>query len=191
MGFWNKKDDGESAESTPGKSTGPDAATKTTSPLKSGTTTPPKPPAPSATGGAKSSTESAGSLTGASREEALLARFGKLRSALGKGTVIQGKLSFDTPVSIDGKLSGEIFSSKALIVGTGGEIDAQVEVSQLIVMGTVRGNVKAADRIELLSGGKLFGDISTPVFIVEEGAQFDGSCMMKGNGKVVAVPNKS
>jgi cytoskeletal protein CcmA (bactofilin family) len=120
------------------------------------------------------------SSTAISVEDRIAERYGKLRSALGSGTVIQGKLSFDTTVRIDGKLSGEIFSSKALIVGTSGTIDAQIQVASLVVMGTVKGKVKASERIELLAGGKIEGEISSPIFIMEEGAQLVGGCTFAG-----------
>lgn len=111
-------------------------------------------------------------------EDSIADRFGKVRSALGPGTVIQGKLSFDTPVRIDGKLSGEIFSSKALIIGEAGEIDATVEVACLIILGKMRGKVKATEKIELYGSGSLDGDITTPAFAMQEGAHFSGKCHM-------------
>ncbi len=104
--------------------------------------------------------------------------YSKVRSALGVGTVIQGRLSFDSVVSIDGKLSGEIFSSKALLVGKSGSIDAQVEVASLIIRGVVRGNIKATERIELKDGGQLIGDVTTPILSMEEGCVFNGSVVM-------------
>lgn len=113
-----------------------------------------------------------------SPEEAMLERYGKLRSALGPGTVIQGKLSFDTPVRIDGKLGGEIFSSKALIVGPQGVIDAKVEVAALIVMGRVTGTIRASERIEVMAGAKISGDISTPSLVIQEGAVLNVDCKM-------------
>lgn len=117
-----------------------------------------------------------------------LERYGKVRSALGPGTVIQGKLSFDTPVRIDGKLSGEIYSSKALIVGASGMINAQVQVASLIVMGEVKGSIRASERVEILAGGRLDGDIATPCVVVVEGGFFNGACSMKGVDKTLAAP---
>lgn len=111
-------------------------------------------------------------------EDLLLQRYGKVRSALGSGTVIQGKLSFDTSVRIDGKLSGNVFCSRVLIIGPSGEIDAEIEAATLVVMGKVKGKVKATERVELVSGGCLNGTLETPIFTMEEGCLFDGSCKM-------------
>jgi cytoskeletal protein CcmA (bactofilin family) len=111
-------------------------------------------------------------------EQGLIDRYGIIRSALGKGTVIQGKLSFDTPVRIDGSLNGDVYSSQVLIVGESGVIEADIEVSSLIVMGKVKGKIKARERIELWSGGVLEGEIDCPAFVMEENSQFDGTCTM-------------
>ena len=122
-------------------------------------------------------------LSSAEVENMLSTRFGKVRSALGVGTLIQGKLSFDTPVRIDGKLSGEVFSSEALIVGPSGLVDAQLEVASLVVLGTLKGKVKATQQIEVYSGGKLEAEVITSSLKVEEGAHFSGKCSMPENSK--------
>lgn len=105
-------------------------------------------------------------------------RFGFVRSALSKGTVIQGKLSFDTPVRIDGKLSGEVYSSDALIVGPDGKIDADIKVKTLVVIGTVTGVVRATESIEILAGGNVTGEIITPSLSLQEGGKLNGRCWM-------------
>ncbi len=112
-------------------------------------------------------------------EEGLIERYGVIRSALGKGTVIQGKLSFDTPVRIDGSLTGDVYSSQVLIVGETGNIEADIEVDALIVMGKVRGKIKARKRVELWSGGLLEGEITTPALVIEENSKFNAQCCMQ------------
>jgi cytoskeletal protein CcmA (bactofilin family) len=103
-------------------------------------------------------------------EDVIGRRFGKPRSALGPGTVIQGKLSFDTVVIIDGKLGGEVYSSETLIVGKHGSVNAQVRVKHLVVAGAVSGNITATESIELLRGGRIDGDFIAKRLIIEEGA---------------------
>ena len=120
-----------------------------------------------------------------------LVKYGNVRSALGKGTVIQGKLSFDTPVRIDGKLGGEVFSTETLIVGPTGEIDAKVEVATLVVMGTVKGEIEAKDKVEILASGKIYGDVNAQALVIEEGALFQGKCSMGTLDKVVSAKPKA
>lgn len=103
---------------------------------------------------------------------------GNVRSVLSSGTVINGKLSFDTPVRIDGKLTGEVFSSKTLIVGPTGQIDADIQVEGLIVLGGVSGHVKATKGIEVYAGGNLNADIEAGTLAIEDGT-FNGSCKMR------------
>jgi len=109
------------------------------------------------------------------------------RSALGSGTVIQGKLRFDCLVQIDGTLSGELFSTEQVIVGPTGMIDAQVEVRSIVVYGTVKGSIKALERVELLSGGRIDGEIQCPALSIETGSIFNGSSKMEG---AIAGPHK-
>ncbi len=124
--------------------------------------------------------QNAGPLPTESFEEVIARRFGKPRSALGPGTVIQGKLSFDTPVVIEGKLGGEVYSTETLIVGKSGTVTAQIRVKNLIVAGTIigSGNIVATDSIELMRGGKIEGDSYAKRVIVEEGSFFNGNCRM-------------
>ncbi len=100
-----------------------------------------------------------------------------VRSVLSEGTVINGRLTFDTPVKIDGKLSGEVFSSDTLVVGRTGKINAQIDVQSLVVHGEVSGNVKARDTIEVMQGATLSADVVTKKLIIHD-AVFNGSCKM-------------
>lgn len=106
--------------------------------------------------------------------------YGKVKSMFGSGTSIQGKLSFETSVRIDGHLSGEVTSTQALLVGKGGRIEAAIETRVLAVEGVVKGPVQAKEKIEIFPGGAIEGDINCPVLIVHEGSSFDGKCTMPG-----------
>ena len=110
-------------------------------------------------------------------------KLNKVRSALSAGTVIQGKLSFDTPVRIDGKLSGEIHSSKTLIIGETAQINAQIEASELIIYGKVHGEVNVSEKVQICSGAVLEGSINSPSLVIESGAFFNGSCLMNMKSK--------
>lgn len=102
-------------------------------------------------------------------------RFGSVKSAVSSGTVIEGRLSFDIPVRIDGKLTGEIYSSQPVIVGPSASISASIEAPVLVVFGKVNGSVNAREKVDLQPGGYLEADIATGNLIVAEGAVFNGS----------------
>ena len=101
-----------------------------------------------------------------------------IKSFLGEGTNFKGVLNFDGAINIDGKVEGEINSRDALIVGRHADISAQIKVGAIYIKGTIKGDISATERIEIFPSGKVFGNIKTPVLIIEEGVIFEGSCEM-------------
>ncbi len=77
---------------------------------------------------------------------------------------------------MNGKFRGELFSADTLFLGSEGEVEAEVQVKVGIISGQVKGNITARERIELTPSGRIFGNIITPVLVLEEGAVFDGQC---------------
>ena len=98
---------------------------------------------------------------------------------LGKDTEFDGKFSFTGAARIDGKFSGEIYSSGTLIVGESALIRSQINVGDAIINGEIHGEVSAEHRIEIKSRGKLFGNVQTPELVIEEGAIFRGDSNMR------------
>ena len=104
---------------------------------------------------------------------------GSLSGFVGSGTVITGEASFKSMLRVDGRFSGRIQSTGgALIVGSGGQVDANIEVAVATIHGIVTGDIIASDRIELGRAAKLTGNIQTPSLMIEQGAVFEGSCKM-------------
>ena len=104
---------------------------------------------------------------------------GTLSGFVGSGTSVTGEATFKAMLRIDGHFSGRITSSSgALLVGAGGQVDANVEVSVATIHGVVNGDVIAGQRIELGRAGKLNGNIQTPSLVIEQGGVFEGSCKM-------------
>ena len=117
-----------------------------------------------------------------SLNDELESRFGEpVKEAIGAGTVIEGKLSFDSPVKIDGTLKGDVTSTSTLIVGEQGSIEAKIEVGSLVVLGYVTGDVFADDLVEIKAGGTIEGDITTRRIIIEDGGMFHGYCNKKSD----------
>jgi cytoskeletal protein CcmA (bactofilin family) len=104
---------------------------------------------------------------------------GSLSGFVGSGTVITGEASFKSMLRVDGRFSGRITSGTGtLIVGSGGQVDANVEVSVAQIHGVVNGDIIAGQRIELGRAAKVSGNIQTPSLVIEQGAVFEGSCKM-------------
>jgi len=70
----------------------------------------------------------------------------------------------------------EFFTEGTVTVGKKGVLIAEVRVQTLIVQGEVKGSVRARHSIHVTKTGRVFGDIRTPVFVMESGAQLIGKC---------------
>ena len=104
---------------------------------------------------------------------------GTLSGFVGSGTVITGESSFKSMLRVDGRFSGRITSGTGtLIVGAGGQVDANIEVAVCTIQGVVNGDIIASQRVELGRASKLSGNIQTPSLVIEQGAVFEGSCKM-------------
>jgi len=106
-------------------------------------------------------------------------RLDQIQSALSSGTKIEGKLAFAKPVRIDGELKGLGIAPVVLVVlGPDAKVDAQLEAAVLVILGEVRGSVHALQRVELLAGGSMTGDIETRQLMIQQGSCFNGTCKM-------------
>jgi cytoskeletal protein CcmA (bactofilin family) len=104
---------------------------------------------------------------------------GVLNGFVGFGTVMAGEAVFKGMLRVDGNLTGQISSEDGtLLIGTNGQVDANVNVSIATIHGTVNGDIIATKRIELGRSAKVVGNIQTPALIVEQGAILEGSCKM-------------
>ena len=76
-------------------------------------------------------------------------------------------------------MTGKIKSNDTLIVGEKGIVDGEVEAGVVSVMGTIKGKIKAKQRLEIQKGGRVFADISTASLLIVEGGVFQGNCEME------------
>jgi len=104
-----------------------------------------------------------------------------LNAFLGDGTSFKGTLTFEGTVRIDGRLEGEIFTKDTLVIGEGAQVSAAIHAGVVVISGTVHGNISAERKTDIHASGRLYGNISTPSLIIEEGVIFEGACTM-GSG---------
>ncbi len=104
---------------------------------------------------------------------------GDLNGFLDAGSRMSGDLSFEDTFRIDGHFKGKIDAAGDLIVGDGGEVDAEIKARRVYVSGTVRGSIQAKERLEITAVGKVYADLSTPSLSIEDGAFFEGQCSME------------
>jgi cytoskeletal protein CcmA (bactofilin family) len=116
-------------------------------------------------------------MTQPARRESMV---GEINTLLGRGSEFEGKLTFEGTVRIDGTLRGEVFSDDVLIVGEGARVEAEIDVGEIIVQGTVVGNIRAKRSIEILTPGRVKGDLTTPSLQIDKGVIFEGRSFMEG-----------
>ncbi len=104
---------------------------------------------------------------------------GRLSGFVGHGTVLTGETVFEAMLRVDGHLIGTVSSeSGSLIVGTNGQVDANISVSSALVNGTVNGDIIATEKLQLGRTSRVIGNVQTPRLIIEDGAVFEGGCTM-------------
>ena len=95
-----------------------------------------------------------------------------------KGIKLKGTLWVKGAVHFNGDFEGEIYSSDHFIVGKSGKILGNIKTSEVTNMGFIQGNLFAENRVSLMNGSRLTGDLSTYHFVVEERSNFEGRCKM-------------
>jgi cytoskeletal protein CcmA (bactofilin family) len=101
-----------------------------------------------------------------------------VQAHLGQGSRVEGKLSFEGSVRIDGQIEGEINAQDTVVIGDHADVTANIVASTVILQGRVKGDVTARKRVELRAPAKLTGNINTPALVVHEGVVFEGNCSM-------------
>jgi cytoskeletal protein CcmA (bactofilin family) len=104
---------------------------------------------------------------------------GELNTIIGKGTVIDGSMKVQNSLRIDGKVKGNIVSTDTVIVGKEGEVIGQIQAKHVLLAGKVQGNMSASGKVVLEAQAVILGDIKSSRLMIDEGALFDGKCMMK------------
>jgi len=97
------------------------------------------------------------------------------QATVGKGLVIKGEITGSESLFIDGKVEGSInLPGNRVTVGRNGQVAASISAREIVVLGKVRGNVTATDRVDIRAEGALTGDVSAARISIEDGAFFKG-----------------
>jgi cytoskeletal protein CcmA (bactofilin family) len=97
------------------------------------------------------------------------------QAVISKGLFVKGEISGTESLYIDGKVEGAInLPGNRVTIGRNGTVGANVTAREVVVMGKVRGNVTASDRVDIRAEGALSGDVSAARISIEDGAFFKG-----------------
>jgi cytoskeletal protein CcmA (bactofilin family) len=105
------------------------------------------------------------------------------QATIGKSLVIKGEVSGSESLYIDGKVEGAIsLPGNRVTVGRNGQVAANITAREIVVLGKVRGNVTASDRVDIRSEGSLTGDVTAQRISIEDGAFFKGGIDIRKPG---------
>ncbi|MBN1476752.1 polymer-forming cytoskeletal protein [Candidatus Sumerlaeota bacterium] len=99
---------------------------------------------------------------------------------IGEECTVEGKIVSKGNLRIDGSAEGEIHADDTVVIGPGGKVEGNVEARTVIIGGTIMGNVKVSEKLEIQPQGAISGDMHTPYgrLIIEEGARIEGNLTM-------------
>jgi cytoskeletal protein CcmA (bactofilin family) len=116
------------------------------------------------------------------------------QATIGKSLVIKGEVTGSESLYIDGRVEGSInLSGNRVTVGRNGVVAANINAREIVVLGKVRGNLTASDRVDIRSDGSLTGDVVAARISIEDGAFFKGGIDIRKGGtpdKKVDEPKK-
>jgi cytoskeletal protein CcmA (bactofilin family) len=105
------------------------------------------------------------------------------QATIGKSLIVKGEVSGSESLYIDGKVEGAInLPGNRVTVGRNGQVAANISAREIVVLGKVRGNCQASDRIDIRSEGSLTGDVIAARISIEDGAFFKGGIDIRKPG---------
>jgi cytoskeletal protein CcmA (bactofilin family) len=97
-------------------------------------------------------------------------------ATIGKAVKVNGQIHSKEDLFVDGDVEGVLEAPEhRLTIGPNGIVHATIKAREVVALGTIQGNVEAAEKIEIRKEAKLVGDIRTARIIIEDGAYFKGS----------------
>jgi cytoskeletal protein CcmA (bactofilin family) len=105
----------------------------------------------------------------------------KISTVIAEDIEFKGKLVFKNSLKIKGIFEGKIESDGHLIIGQEAKVSAEVNAGLISVNGAFNGRIKANRSVELFKKSSTSGDIVTPEFYIEKGADFNGTCVMNSD----------
>jgi len=106
------------------------------------------------------------------------------QATLGRSLLIKGEVIGSEPLYIDGRVEGSIqLAGHRLTIGHNGSVVANVEADELVIMGSVKGNVQCTERLDIRTEGSLVGDVVSQRISIEEGAVLRGSVQVRAGAQ--------
>jgi cytoskeletal protein CcmA (bactofilin family) len=106
------------------------------------------------------------------------------------GTMIEGNISSDGDIRLDGNMKGNLTTKAKVVIGPQGSIDGNIDCESADIFGKVNGDIHVKELLFMKNTSVVDGDIFTSKLVVENGAKFNGSCVMNSAVKAPMASEK-
>jgi cytoskeletal protein CcmA (bactofilin family) len=108
---------------------------------------------------------------------------------LGPSLHVKGEITGNEDLHVDGTVEGLVsLEERKLTVGSSAKLTADIVAREIVVYGSVKGNLRARDRIEIKKDGSVIGDLTTARIMIEDGAYFKGAIEIDRGDAVAEKP---
>ncbi len=110
-------------------------------------------------------------------------------TVLGRSVIVKGELTSTEDLLIEGQFDGTVnLQDHCLTIGANGQVKAEIHARQVVIHGTVQGNITAREKVDLRKTGRLQGDLTAAGVAIEDGAYFKGSIEIRREEDAVPTP---
>ncbi|OIJ12921.1 hypothetical protein BKP35_10175 [Anaerobacillus arseniciselenatis] len=114
-------------------------------------------------------------------------KLAEISTIIGVETTVEGTLNVDSSIRIDGKVYGEIKCTGDVTIGKEGYVENTVTARNLLIAGSVKGNVNVENKIHIYETGSLDGKAEMSSIVIDENGYFRGESLMKNQNEVTNV----
>lgn len=109
----------------------------------------------------------------------------KVNTVIDKTTTIEGVLSHESSLRVDGKITGEVICKGNVYIGKSGFIESKIDANNIIISGKAVGNLYAKETVHIQETGQLTGNVKASGIIIDNGGVFNGESTITGKEKRV------
>jgi cytoskeletal protein CcmA (bactofilin family) len=101
-------------------------------------------------------------------------------NSLVQGTVVEGTVTSENDIRIDGTIKGKLYCQSKVIIGPTGTVEGEIRCQNAVIEGNFQGSIEVKELLNIKDKAKISGEVSTNKLIVQSGAVFDVTCTMGG-----------
>jgi cytoskeletal protein CcmA (bactofilin family) len=114
-----------------------------------------------------------------------------INSLVGSGAFFKGTIEMKGQLRIDGNYKGAVTTTSRVVIGAEGRAECNIRARSVVVGGILKGNIFADDKVEILEGGVVIGDIYAPKLVASQGVTLNGEFIVSGPEKIAKAARQA